>query len=102
MVDYNSSTTYLVAAIVVVVCVGIGYQYKEKYQNTQEKKEEFTSAGWTLVRPPNWWMPQNYQTKQWLTPYYPDQLSQPACMNKNRGSAADLNYNSSSYRHWRF
>lgn len=66
------------------------------------KTEGFTAAGWTLTHPSEWWFPQKYNASNWLTTYYPDQLSQPTCLSYNRGNAGNLNFNSSSYRFWRF
>ena len=67
-----------------------------------KKTEGFTATGWVYNRPSEWWFPQKYNVADWLTPYYPDQLSQPTCLSYNRGYSPNLNYNSSAYRFWKF
>lgn len=71
--------------------------------NSDSKKiEHFTAPGLTLNRPSEWWFPKTYNTSDWLVDVKPDQLSQPFCVPYNRGPADELNYNSYSYRFWRF
>jgi hypothetical protein len=96
----NSTLTYIVAAVATVAAVMVIFKCKEKY--TSDHTEGFDAAGLTLTHPPNWWFPQTYDISKWLTRYYPDQLSQPACLSYNRGDDKVLNYLSSSYRFWRF
>lgn len=64
--------------------------------------EKFTAPGLTLTRPSEWFFKKRYNPSNWLTPYYPDQLSQPACLSYYRGNPEPLNYMSSAYRYWRF
>ena len=52
--------------------------------------------------PPSWWVPQPYDAKMWHSVYQPDQLQKPVCSSKDRGDPKVLNYESSSYRFWRF
>jgi hypothetical protein len=85
----------LIAAIVGIMVAGMVKEYTKKQEN-------FDFAGLTLTRPPPWWFPQRYDSRQWLTTYYPDQISNPVCLNNARGDPATLNFNSSSYRYWRF
>lgn len=67
-----------------------------------KKKEHFTSPGYMLIQPPNWWFPTPYRTEQWLTPVQPEQISNPVCMTHTRGDPRLLNMNSYAYRMWRF
>lgn len=85
----------LLATLVGIVVAGLAKEYSNK-------KENFDFAGLTLTKPPNWWFPQRYDSSKWLSVYYPDQIQKPVCVNKERGSPEALNYNSSSYRFWRF
>ena len=75
---------------------------QELFNKLFNKKEHFTSVGYTTIRPPNWWFPTPYKTDNWLTPVAPQQISQPECLSYNRGDPNILNMNSYSYRHWRF
>lgn len=61
--------------------------------------ENFTAF---YIKPPEWFIKPIYKTKDWLVTYYPDQLSDPVCMDHSRGDPEELNYNSSAYRFWRF
>ena len=63
--------------------------------------EPFTAPGVTLTQPPNWFLPGKYNSSQWLTPMFPNQISQPECLSYNRGDPNVLNYNSSAYIFWR-
>ncbi len=90
-----SSKVGLAIALATIVVIGL-------ICNTHKQIEHFDYAGLTLTRPPNWWFPQKYDTKKWLSVYYPDQMQQPNCVWKNRGDPRVLNYESSSYRFWRF
>lgn len=74
---------------------------KEGFEK-EKKREDFTAPGWTLTRPSEWWFPEKYDTASWLTPYYPDQLSQPQCLSYNRGPPQPLNFYSTAYRFWRY
>lgn len=85
----------LVFTIVGIVIAGMVKEYTTK-------KENFDFAGLALTKPPGWWLPKRYDSKDWLTMYYPDQISDPVCLNNTRGNTEILNYNSSSYRYWRF
>lgn len=66
------------------------------------KKENFTADGWFYNSPPEWFHKKKYDSSDWMTPYYPDQISIPTgCDMHYRGDNHDLNYFSSAYRFWR-
>ena len=92
---YPIQNILLVTVSVLVTTLGI-------FTLGAKQKEHFTSPGYTLVRPPNWWFPTPYVTEHWLTPVQPDQISRPECMSHSRGNDAILNMNSYAYRMWRF
>lgn len=85
----------LITAIIGIVVAGLIREYSNKTEN-------FDFAGLTLTSPPPWWFPQKYDSRKWLTTYYPDQIVQPVCLANPRGNPQTLNFNSSSYRYWRF
>jgi hypothetical protein len=89
-------TPWVVLVTTVILSLGIA-----AYSNI-ERVEHFDYAGLTLTRPPPWWFPQTYDAKKWFSVYHPDQLQQPNCVSKDRGDPRVLNYESSSYRFWRF
>lgn len=86
----------LMVSIVAIVTAGLVLGSKK---NT---KEHFDFAGLTLTTPPSWYLPERYKPDQWVVRYYPDQISHPNCVYRDRGDPKVLNYNSSSYRFWRF
>lgn len=96
-----SSNTWPILTAVVASAIILAVSMIE-FQSKESMVEHFDYAGLTLTRPPPWWFPQKYDTKKWLSVYYPDQIQQPNCVSKTRGDPKVLNYESSSYRFWRF
>lgn len=86
----NNILIAIVATLTTLATVGILFG---------KKSENFTLPS---PRPSEWFLPQKYQADLWLTKYYPDQLSQPQCLSYNRGPSDILNFQSSSFRFWRF
>lgn len=85
----------LVAVIAAVILV------KNGNISNFSNRENFEAAGLVYNRPPEWFHKAAYNPNDWIVAYYPQQISQPACMYNRRGDPRELNYLSSAYRFWR-
>lgn len=93
---FKLSAAPIVAIVIAAVTAAVLFAPKK---NT----EHFTATGYVLAKAPEWfWPSRRYETQEWLTPYFPDQLAKPECLPYDRGNPGILNYNSSAYRFWRF
>ena len=84
----------LCALLVITVIVVISSQNIEKFDMT----------GLVYNRPPNWYLPKQYDPTNWLVRTYPDAI-EASCMPYSRaskyGSLGNINYLSNAARFWR-
>lgn len=73
--------------LVIVICLIFCTTCKENFEGIS-------------IKPPEWFIKEKYDVKNWFTPYYPDQISKPECMH-DRGDHEKLNFLSSAYRFWK-
>ena len=67
--------------------------------------ENFDATGLVFNQFPNWFYKKPYNPTDWIVNVYPDKI-QPECLpyaiESKWGSLDNMNYNSQSYRFWRF
>jgi hypothetical protein len=100
-----SSSSLMIGSLLIVVVIAVIAVYTKTSDTVADTKtENFDAVGYVYNVPPNWFMKQNYDPREWLVRTYPDHI-ESSCMPYSRaskfGSLANINYLSNASRFWR-